>query len=326
MTPSPVRNHGRPPWLAVSLRIVLSILLLAFLIHSVDLSQAKSVVNRVDPGFAALAALVLAAVPAISIPRWRAILAALGYELPAKTLAYALYVGALLNQALPSSIGGDAWRVWFCVRAGIPLSPATSSVLIERLVGLAAVLLCFALTFPVLLERVADGPMRALLWLMLAACMAIVAGLAFVAAFASRLGSVSLLRPLAGLGHAIALVSRSVSRLALLLWTGILGQIAAIIAFFFANQSAHSGLSLLDCAVTLAPGLLVALVPLSLGGWGLREGAFVVLLSFYGISPETSLVASVLFGLALLVASLPGLLFWLHGPPVIAKGGETRNR
>ena len=73
-------------------------------------------------------------------------------------------------------------------------------------------------------------------------------------------------------------------------------------------------LSFVDCAVTLAPGLLVALVPVSLGGWGVREGAFVVLLGFYGVAPEQSLIVSVLFGIALFLASLPGLVLWLGHP------------
>jgi hypothetical protein len=88
----------------------------------------------------------------------------------------------------------------------------------------------------------------------------------------------------------------------------------AIVAFFLVSRSVDAPLSFLEGAMTLAPGLLVALVPVSLGGWGLREGAFVVLLGFYGVAPEQGLIISVLFGLALLVATAPGLGLWIAQP------------
>jgi hypothetical protein len=131
---------------------------------------------------------------------------------------------------------------------------------------------------------------------------------------APRLERFRLLRPLAVLGSSIATVVRSPGRVFLLFWTGLLGQAVAIVAFFLVGRSVGAPLSLVACAVTLAPGLLVALAPVSLGGWGLREGAFVVLLGFYGVEPEQGFLVSVLFGLALLAATGPGLVLWMVQP------------
>ncbi len=300
-------------WGPMLLKVALSILLLALLVRSVDIARLAPILSAINPWRAGLAVVVLLAVPAVSVPRWRAILACLGHVLPTAVIARALYIGAFFNQVLPSSIGGDAWRIWFCTRAGVPFGVATNSVLIERLVGLLAVLLCFGVTFPLLMQRIGDAPVRWLLWLMLGGCLAVVVGLALLALTARRLDGVKLLRPLASLGLALSTVSRS-SQVPLLLFTGVLGQLVAIVGFFVASRSIGAPLSFLDCAVTVAPGLLVALIPVSLGGWGVREGAFVVLLGFYGVAPEQGLIVSVLFGLALLVASLPGLALWLGQP------------
>ena len=195
----------------------------------------------------------------------------------------------------------------------MPAGTATVSVLIERLVGLLAVFLTFCVTFPLLLQKVGDAPLRWVLWLMVAGCLGIVIALAIIGGVASRLDAFALLRPLAFFGRALRAVARS-GRVSLLVGTGLLGQFTAILALFLVGLSVKAPLSLIACTVTLAPALLVALVPVSVGGWGVREGAFVVLLGFYGIRPEQSLVVSVLFGLALLVASLPGLVAWLGRP------------
>jgi len=59
----------------------------------------------------------------------------------------------------------------------------------------------------------------------------------------------------------------------------------------------------------LVPLTLVAmLLPISVGGWGLREGAAAVLWPIAGFSAEAGVAASIAFGLAALAAALPGLL------------------
>ena len=306
------RTSRQRAW-SLLLKMAVSLLLLGFLLFKVDVARIAAVLEGIEILPAVLAVIVLMVVPAISIPRWRVILLALGHDLPAGMLGRGLYIGALFNQMLPSSIGGDAWRIWFCTRAGVPAGTATVSVLIERLVGLLAVFLTFCVTFPLLLQKVGDAPLRWVLWLMVAGCLGIVIALAIIGGVASRLDAFALLRPLAFFGRALRAVARS-GRVSLLVGTGLLGQFTAILALFLVGLSVKAPLSLIACTVTLAPALLVALVPVSVGGWGVREGAFVVLLGFYGIRPEQSLVVSVLFGLALLVASLPGLVAWLGRP------------
>jgi hypothetical protein len=58
----------------------------------------------------------------------------------------------------------------------------------------------------------------------------------------------------------------------------------------------------------------VALVPISISGWGLRELAVVSLLGHHGIAPDKALLFSVCFGLTLAIGSLPGAVAWLLYP------------
>jgi hypothetical protein len=66
-----------------------------------------------------------------------------------------------------------------------------------------------------------------------------------------------------------------------------------------------------DAAILFTVMIGVALVPISIGGWGLRELAVISLLGNHGVPPEKALLFSVCFGLALAVGSLPGALAWL---------------
>jgi hypothetical protein len=53
------------------------------------------------------------------------------------------------------------------------------------------------------------------------------------------------------------------------------------------------------------------MLPISIGGWGVREGAMVVALHGFGISAEDALLPSVLFGLCAVAATLPGGILWV---------------
>ena len=66
-----------------------------------------------------------------------------------------------------------------------------------------------------------------------------------------------------------------------------------------------------EAAVLFTIVVGVALVPISIGGWGLREVAVISLLGHHGVAPEKALLFSVCFGLTLAIGSLPGAFAWL---------------
>ena len=65
------------------------------------------------------------------------------------------------------------------------------------------------------------------------------------------------------------------------------------------------------CLVLMPPVFLITTIPLSIWGWGVRENAMIIALGLVGISSESSLALSILFGLAILIISMPGGLVWL---------------
>ena len=67
------------------------------------------------------------------------------------------------------------------------------------------------------------------------------------------------------------------------------------------------------CVLLVPPVILITVVPVSIAGWGVREGAMVVAFGFLNVPANAAFAVSVLFGLTLAVASLPGSLFWWLG-------------
>jgi uncharacterized membrane protein YbhN (UPF0104 family) len=299
------------------LKAVCSVALLALVLRGLDTGKLQDILKTANLWYVALAALIVAPMPFVNLPRWQALLEWLGYSLPRAALTRALFIGSFFNQVLPSSVGGDAWRIWFCMRAGVPFGVATSTILIERLAGLAVIFILFGVVFVELLGRVGADPVRWVLWAMLAGCFGVGIAIALLrAGVAERLRSIRLLRPLADFGRTLAIVTATGRRSALLFVTALVGQFIGITALWAVSLGLDTSLTFVDCAVVFSPMVIAALVPITLGGWGLREGALVVLLRFYGVSGEQALLLSLLFSFALLVGTLPGLAVWLASSPV----------
>jgi uncharacterized protein (TIRG00374 family) len=78
-------------------------------------------------------------------------------------------------------------------------------------------------------------------------------------------------------------------------------------------------------AVVTFGAMLASTIPISIAGWGVREGALVLLFGAYGVPPQTAFAVSILFGACLVIASAPGALGLLHGsakPAAKASGAE----
>jgi 8-oxo-dGTP pyrophosphatase MutT (NUDIX family) len=80
---------------------------------------------------------------------------------------------------------------------------------------------------------------------------------------------------------------------------------------FFIARSLHVPIGLLTVIALFPPALLLSMVPVSLGGWGVREAALVWLLGTAHVPQDAALAISVLFGLVTMAAGLPGGVLWL---------------
>jgi glycosyltransferase 2 family protein len=94
-----------------------------------------------------------------------------------------------------------------------------------------------------------------------------------------------------------------------------LAHVLAALALFALADGLGAPLTVWQSLGLVPAVVLISMFPLSFAGWGIREGAMVVMLGFAGVTPVMALSLSILFGVALLAASLPGLALWLAGWP-----------
>jgi uncharacterized protein (TIRG00374 family) len=124
-----------PRWL----KILIACALLAALAAGIDWDELPRNLTRIDWRLGALALLVIAAELVVNASKWSWSLrlhdARYAWTYLFRTSCYAYF----FNNFLPSAIGGDVYRVYRTMQDG-ERSRAVSAVLVERLVGLGAML------------------------------------------------------------------------------------------------------------------------------------------------------------------------------------------
>ena len=92
---------------------------------------------------------------------------------------------------------------------------------------------------------------------------------------------------------------------------GLVVNLLTILAAYVIVIDAGTSVSFVQCLVVVPPALLISALPIAIGGWGLREGAFVAGFGFIGIPVEDAFLLSVMIGLGVLAVGLMGGGVWL---------------
>jgi uncharacterized membrane protein YbhN (UPF0104 family) len=278
----------------------------------VDLAQLAA---RVSPAQAAAALgagiAILSAQACLMALRLRLCARSLGYDLPRSAAWVAILYGGFFSHTPISFVGGDAMRVWHMVKHGLPLGDAAKAVFMDRALGFLGMLTLVLASAPALRAAIHDP--RAWTGFVLLLALAVATGAAFVI-----LGWVRVPAPRAKVLRWIAefaTVSRHLrdhpAVAAKAFWFAVASNALNVVAAWAIGVCYASGVDL-GTAFSAAPvAFLVATVPISVAGWGLREGAFVVAFGLFGVAAEAALAISVTIGVAALAAYLPGAVLFV---------------
>jgi len=301
----------RRKWLVTGAKLAMSIGLIAVLAANIDLDRAAERVSQLA-WWAIVAGLALLGLQVAMLGmRWRLVSTRVGAPLPAARAVGLMFVGQLFSQALPSTVGGDAVRILVLRRAGLPLKNVIHGVLIDRVTGVTGMFVLVLIAQPLLYEMIAD---RTAYWGLFLANLCGLAGVGAFLAIDRLPARWHLWRPLAALvafsadGRRVFFDSR---RTPPVMFLAVAVQLINVVIVFLLGRGLGLDIALVACFALVPPVLMLATVPISLAGWGLREGAMVAALGFVGVAAADAVVLSVIYGLGLVVAALPGALFWL---------------
>jgi len=297
-------------------KIGLSALALCFLAFTVDLSAAWRHMVGQSPWLVAAAVIALCAQVVLAALRWHVILASLGARASVPESLRVFYVAAFFSNWLwGGAVAGDSVRTWLSLRMQMRVMRAITSVILDRAVAVAGVAILVIVTAPLFAARLGSTATAWTAWAPAATAGALLVGIG-IATQMHRLPLNWHRHRLLGALQTLSIETRAVflrPAVALAaLGFAVAAQFAMSIAAYALAWSMDIGLSLINCLVLIQPVVLATALPISIGGWGVRETAMIALLALVGVPSSAALALSVQLGLLSMGAALPGLALWLR--------------
>ncbi len=290
------------------LRWSLVILIVFLIVWLVDIQQTWKILKGTDLRWLALAFIVVQVQVLLSAIRWWITANRLGQSLGLQRAISEYYLATLANLSLPGGVGGDAARV-YRNRVGGSWRSSMMSVTIERMSGqlvLFVVTLVGWLLWPLVFEQAVPKHLPQVLGIFLLLCVM----LAAIVALFGRL-SLSVRRFILELSPALKRVWLVDSQ-----WL-LQSALSVAIVASYVGVFAICALSIaeplpLAALFTVVPVVLLSMViPLSVGGWGIRELAAASLWPVVGLTAEAGIASSIVYGLVSMVSVIPGALLYL---------------
>lgn len=299
-------------WILFGVKLAVAIGLVGYFVGGENFSAALDRLARLDLLLFASACGIFFLEVFLFTLRWALINNALGISLSPVATLKLCWIGLFFNQTLPSTFGGDAVRIWYVCRTGTSLTTAASSVLLDRILGLLMLTVLVAIMLPFTLPFI-DSPVARNGLSLLAGggivCFIVLAILANIRLNISHRWRVT--KPIGDILASCRVLARSPQNLVAILAIGIMMHALTAFAAWLISESIGGLITLPQAMALVPPVILAAAIPVSVAGWGIREGAMVVALGFIAVPEVDAASISVLLGLAIAAAGLPGGLVWI---------------
>jgi glycosyltransferase 2 family protein len=260
--------------------------LLYLVTQQIELTTVVNTIKTVHLPWLLSSAFLFFITQCISAMRMRYYITVLGAHIN-QLLSFKLYfVGMLLNQLLPGGIGGDGYKAWFMwKKMGLGMKQSIQSQLSNRANGLLWLCLITACMLPFSEKAMSFLPM----WLIL-------------------LGTLITIVSYAILSHHV--LNEPIKIQLLASRYSFLVQLLNLVCAALILKSLGITLPATDYLIVFMLACIVGVLPLSVGGIGVREYTFVVAAKLFTLDATIGVSLSILYYVVTFATSLIGFFTW----------------
>lgn len=297
------------------LKIIVAAGLVGWLIESVDWSQVVTIIRGAAPLSIAGYVLLQILGNLISAAKWRYLASIQNFRFSLGNGFFAYLTGAFINNFLPSTVGGDTYRVLWMAKAGERLR-AASVILFDRITGLLALFLFAGIGLMLLPSETLLGQPA---FIMFAAITLSVAALMLSALFwAERFYALAVFltrlfpweKPVAVLNDFGSLAKRGVYAKAIL-FAALFTVVGIGGSNFLLFSALGADIAPLSFAGAIFAATLVANIPISINNIGVKEWSYIFFFGLVGVSPELAVTVALSSRLLQMFISLLALPHYL---------------
>jgi glycosyltransferase 2 family protein len=317
--PQPKPSAARR-YVLLAAKIAVSVVLLVVLFSRLDMADLWATARLASLPWLVAAVAIFGLSALVGVWRWNLLLEAQHVEVRWPSLLGSFLVATYFNNFLPSNIGGDVIRITDTARVARSKTLAATVVLMDRILGLIALVFVAALGATAVgrLHHTASPIWPVWLWAGFLAGTAATTPAVFAPAVFGRL-----LRPLTvfhaewvgkriiTLTGALAKFGAAPGALVAAFAGAIVVQVSLVLYYFAVAYALHLDITLTDLAVVIPVSFVVQLLPVSVGGFGVREAFFSYYFHSIGQPIEDAVLLSLVAQSLLMLFSLSGGAIYL---------------
>lgn len=303
--------------LKLSIKLALSVAIMAILVSRMELGSVGDVIHRFNPLAWAVSVFFITIQLLLVTYRWK-VLINIGHRRMNYRRALEVTMASLVaNSLFIAAITGVFVRVALSLYYGVSLFKSMLATIIDRLMTLAALLFLAGIFLPLLGKYLHSD-----LYTDVCLYMGIFIFLTFVFAplfFNFLLRHLHRLpfqqRHIRSGTRYLRVLLQDKATLARVAITSLIAQFSFFVSVYVFVLATDANLSFLDMMTVLPLITLISSLPISFGGWGVREGAFIYGFGLLGVPMEDAFLISVQTGLlGLIFTALVGLPVLMNAP------------
>jgi glycosyltransferase 2 family protein len=303
------------PWLKFGLRMGCTVVLFFFLVRSISWSAFLHQLHHMDVG-GLLIGLIIGLFGVItSSYQWQSLLDAEHIHIDLRRLINLYLVGIAFNHFLPSGMGGDVVKAYYVGRDGQNTAGSASAVIMSRVTGFIGMMLVSSIALLLWPGSFSRKLIIAFILSCIAMCIALVIVYLCVSILPGRLSKrwvdKKLFATIINVGQTVHKSARQPHSIGAAIMFGVLFHVGAALNYYEYAQVLHVTVPFTFYLVAIPFVSLIAFLPISINGFGLRESAFVYIFSTVHVAVATSLLLALLMDVQVLLCGIIGGAIYL---------------
>ena len=306
------------------IRLVVGFGILYILSLSFNLTDAIQLIFKSNIVFVSVGLLIIILLRIIVVFRWKIILNYQNFSVPIYELIKINYISTAIGQVLPGGIGGDLLRGYKLNQKYKQLSNTASSILLDRILGIGS--MAITSLFGSIISDFMGLNFGTTLYIAVF-CFFFIAGFYLVSrsnqssfpVFSVKNDRINkLFEKLKKLINSVTDKTK-IKKIFLSVSSISIGvQLLRCVIFYFLFLAFDQNVEFIYFLIAIPITLILAIIPISIAGLGVREGSLVFFFTAIGVPAETSIAVGILFHLLQIIVSLPGIIWWIFEKKVTA--------
>jgi len=309
---------GRNKFAQNTIKVIIAFVLLIVLLTKLDIEQMISSLAQANISFLFLATAIFLARNIFAARRWQLLLATKGIKHSLIQLTRYYLIGAFFSLFLPSAVSGDIIRAYYSTKDSSNPIISITAVIVERIIGLIAIL-SFAFGALILSTRLFNNEI--INWISIIGVMLLLftlvlffINLDFLQRY--KFSKLKIVKELINYLVTIQQYRHQPRVLLSVFGISLLYQLLAVFSSYISSLAIGETLGFNIFLVIFAISSVLSMIPISLGGIGVREGSMTFLLVMVGVNKDSAGLISLIGLFFFLIQGIVGVVAFLSGPKI----------